>query len=123
MDLTGWKPIPPWPDRLEAYPTRSPLSYSFDQRGGTDHDGRPSVSSPVRLLLQSGPAPPSEAGKAINDRDGENAHDPKADRRLGVVPRVVPGPYGFGMRAAYLPYESREQIERDTRRHRETLNR
>ena len=31
--------------------------------------------------------------------------------------------YGFVMRAAYLPYESPEQIERDTRRHRETLNR
>ena len=30
---------------------------------------------------------------------------------------------GFGMRAAYLPYKNREQIERDTRRHRETLNR
>ena len=31
--------------------------------------------------------------------------------------------YGFVMRAAYLPYESREQIERDTRIHRELLNR
>lgn len=74
-------------------------------------------------MLQSGPAPPSEAGKASNDRDGENAHDPKADRCLGLVPRVVPGPYGFVMRAAYLPYESHEQIERDIRRHREALNR
>ena len=31
--------------------------------------------------------------------------------------------YGFVMRAAHLPHESREQIERDTRRHRETLSR
>ncbi len=31
--------------------------------------------------------------------------------------------YGFVMRAAYLPYESPEQIERDTRRHRDVLNR
>ena len=29
--------------------------------------------------------------------------------------------YGFVMRAAYLPYESPEQIERETRRHREAL--
>jgi len=26
------------------------------------------------------------------------------------------------MRAAYLPYESREQIERETRKHRASLN-
>jgi len=31
--------------------------------------------------------------------------------------------YGFVMRAAYLPFENREQIERATRRHREELNR
>jgi hypothetical protein len=31
--------------------------------------------------------------------------------------------YGFVMRAAYLPYESREQVERETRKHRELLNR
>lgn len=30
--------------------------------------------------------------------------------------------YGFVMRAAYLPFESREQIERDTRGHRLALN-
>jgi hypothetical protein len=30
--------------------------------------------------------------------------------------------YGFVMRAAYLPYESREQIERDTLKHRKSLN-
>ena len=30
--------------------------------------------------------------------------------------------YGFVMRAAYLPYESREQVARETRRHRESLN-
>ncbi len=30
--------------------------------------------------------------------------------------------YGFQMRAAYLPYESREQVERATESHRETLN-
>jgi hypothetical protein len=30
--------------------------------------------------------------------------------------------YGFQMRAAYLPYESREQVERATRGHREVLN-
>ena len=29
--------------------------------------------------------------------------------------------YGFVMRAAYLPYESREQIERETRKQRESL--
>lgn len=30
--------------------------------------------------------------------------------------------YGFVMRAAYLPYESRQQVEEATRRHREALN-
>ena len=30
--------------------------------------------------------------------------------------------YGFVMRAAYLPYESRDQLERATRPHREALN-
>ncbi|NUQ64584.1 MAG: hypothetical protein HUU20_19125 [Pirellulales bacterium] len=30
--------------------------------------------------------------------------------------------YGFVMRAAYLPYHSGEQVERDTRKHREALN-
>jgi hypothetical protein len=30
--------------------------------------------------------------------------------------------YGFVMRAAYLPYENREQVEQDTLRHREALN-
>ena len=30
--------------------------------------------------------------------------------------------YGFVMRAVYLPYDSREQIERETRKHREALN-
>lgn len=39
-----------------------------------------------------------------------------ADYRVGDA-------YGFVMRAAYLPYESREQIERDTRKHRESLGR
>ena len=31
--------------------------------------------------------------------------------------------YGFRMRAAYLPYKSRQQIEEATRKHREALQR
>jgi len=55
--------------------------------------------------------------------DGAGPGDPAWDFQWFITDCKVGDAYGFVMRAAYLPFESREQVERQTRKHREALNR
>jgi hypothetical protein len=53
---------------------------------------------------------------------GGGGTNPAWDFQWFVPDFAVDKTYGFVMRAAYLPFESREQIARITQRHREALN-
>jgi hypothetical protein len=53
---------------------------------------------------------------------GTTSKSPAWDFQWFVLDYKVGEGYGFVMRAAYVPYQSQEQVEEDTRPHRDQLN-
>jgi len=112
---------PAWASKLPPVDADFPLTL-------VNHTSRYVVTKPWYFGVNHGLAFTSIFRKRDNifivqSPSGGGQNNPAWDFQWFIPRYKVDEAYGFVMRAAYIPYESREQVERDTKPHRMSLNR